>query len=201
MKATLMGDLHGKFHLISPHLTSSNTNFPIIQLGDFGFQETLRMVKSVHKDRLMIVGGNHDDYTYLPKLPSYLGDYGLVPGTNSTFFTRGAYSIDVNYRTPGVSWWEDEELTYKELNAAIAEYAELKPKVVLTHCAPNSIIVPMFQGKPFKDRTSVALDQFFDYHSPDVWVFGHWHISKTFEMHGTKFICLAEGEMLEMELP
>lgn len=35
-------------------------------------------------------------------------------------------------------------------------------------------------------------------HRPKVWVFGHYHIDKDFELNGTRFICLNELSTIDV---
>jgi hypothetical protein len=196
MKATLVGDIHGKTHLINWQST-----LPIIQVGDFGFFDSYELIKSVPPTDLMIVGGNHDEYPVLKTLPQYLGDFGIIPGTERTFFCRGAYSIDKHYRTEGISWWADEELTYDEVDKMLDLYEEIKPEVMITHDCPNLVKSIMFDANPIANRTGQFLDEAFRIHRPKTWYFGHWHQNITLLWHGTEFVCLAEGKHLEVELP
>lgn len=108
---------------------------------------------------------------------------------------RGAFSIDRIYRTEGVDWWANEELTYKEFNEVIDVYIKYKPKIVITHDCPHSVRKHLF-GIDKKSITSNGLEGLFTQHQPEIWVFGHHHISKKEMINGTKFICLAELETL-----
>jgi Icc-related predicted phosphoesterase len=116
------------------------------------------------------------------------------------FFVCGAYSIDKASRTIGKDWWECEELTYTELNAAYDLYYKTKPDIVFSHECPNElrseIVNPVYGGTT---RTGEALQAMFDFHRPLVWIFGHYHISKTLKYGGTEFHCLDCNETYTIE--
>ena len=197
MQCTLVGDLHGKVHLLQ--LDSPK---PIIQIGDFGFREAYRLFMNTPQSELMIVGGNHDEYPILKTMPSYLGDFGIIPRTQSTFFVRGAWSIDRAWRVEGKSWWHDEELSLSKGNEMLDAYELAKPQVMVTHDCPNMVKHAMFQASLIPNYTGSLLDECLKIHIPKIWIFGHWHQDKTYNWGDTcKFICLDEGTHLTMDLP
>jgi len=197
MRCTIVGDLHGKTELLGIDAVE-----PIIQIGDFGFARELSLFKDYPQSKLMIIGGNHDEYPILQKLHCYLGDYGTIPGTEKTFFCRGAWSIDRAYRTEGISWWPEEQLGYQAGIDMLEAYKALKPEVMITHDCPDVIKYAMFTPYIVPTVTGKLLDECLKIHNPKIWIFGHWHKSKTYHWGDTsKFICLDEGEHLEIDLP
>ena len=54
------------------------------------------------------IRGNHDDPQACREHPYWIKD-GLIE--NDIMYIGGAWSIDREYRTEGVSWWRDEELS------------------------------------------------------------------------------------------
>ena len=151
------------------------------------------------------IRGNHDNPTLCRTLVDrgYAGDYGYDE-VNGFFWLGGAYSIDWRWRVPGISWWPDEELSYTHLGTAISRFERFKPVVVASHDAPASIrdhllgIVSAQHAcgidklRSFDNRTSSALDQMFHLWQPKHWVFGHYHVSTTFNFRGTQFTCVPE---------
>ena len=94
-----------------------------------------------------------------------------------SFFTLGgARSHDKPFRTPRISWWEQELPTMDELEQARAVLEEQKWRVdyVVTHCAPANIqyrVCAAFDN----DRLTYFLfdvEQQLDYRH---WFFGHYH--------------------------
>jgi predicted phosphodiesterase len=206
----LIGDVHGHFN---EYLSLAQQSQYSIQLGDFGFQYDIldKLNPKYHK----VLGGNHDNYDILPFVPHNLGNYGMSCLEDlEFFFIRGAFSIDVKYRLKhmqcGASkmWWENEELAYVELLAMIEEYKEIKPSVVLTHTAPYEIIRKIgnphilkgwgFDPNHHHPRTQMALQECFEYHQPDIWIFGHMHQSTNLVLNGTSFTCLNELEYIDI---
>lgn len=195
MSIALIGDVHGKYDRYHKIIRKEDY-FPFtIQLGDFGFKyETL---KNVDPERHKIIGGNHDNYSKIIDLPHYLGDYGLTSLNEIKFFYyRGAHSIDRMYRTIGIDWWSEEENKIEVFMQARELYRKNKPKIVLTHDCPE-FLVPHYIGfdkRVFQNTTAWALQELFNIHEPDLWIHGHYHLSKTTKFGNTTFICLNELE-------
>jgi Icc-related predicted phosphoesterase len=110
---------------------------------------------------------------------------------------RGAYSIDQSVRIEGVNWWRNEEISYKKMEEIIKFYEGMKPKIMTTHECPQSIRDYLF-GIKERSITSMALETMFQIHQPDLWIFGHHHISKNEIINGTKFICLEELQFFKI---
>jgi predicted phosphodiesterase len=200
---TIIGDVHGKYAAYDKLVNQFENT---VQLGDLGFNYDFirnHMDPSKHK----VFSGNHDHIDEMAKLPHCLGNYGLRNhGGLDFYFVRGGYSIDFRYRTNGVSWWPNEELSKVEMDAAIEDYAKAKPDVVITH-EPPRFAIPYVSQYPdevieyeFKcklpSRTSLMLEEMFLRHKPKVWIHGHFHVSKRYNVDGTDFISLAELEAL-----
>jgi hypothetical protein len=124
---------------------------------------------------------------------------------NDMMFIGGAWSIDHAWRVEGIDWWRDEELSIQELNDLIEVYGDLKPKVMVTHDAPTNATYEMFVSKglalgdkQINTRTGDAFQTMFEIHQPELWVFGHWHVTKSQVINGTKFQCLAELDYIDV---
>lgn len=204
MRITFIGDVHGKTDQYQKKLRQKYEGQSTFQIGDMGLG--FKNTPGLHKN-IMTSGdhrwirGNHDDPAVCRRALGYAGDYGYDPKF-SMFYLGGAFSIDYAWRIPGKSWWSDEELSYPELVDAINIYTYNKPKIVATHEAPTAAATYMLTQvlggfRPEKlscgtSRTSVALQQMFDAHQPEEWVFGHYHSSTSFVWKGTKFTCVNE---------
>ena len=118
----------------------------------------------------MINMGNHD---YLPFLndDASLENY-FHFNLRSIFSVRGAESIDKHLRTEGLDWFPNEELTYQEGLAAFDAYVEAKPRIVISHDCPQSILESLFKmGWSYgKSQTRQLLQAMFEAHQPEYWL-------------------------------
>lgn len=207
-KLTLIGDVHGKIDALMRIQNSLLGGQRSVQLGDMGFGfRAITDFPEQHK----FIRGNHDDPAKAREHKNYLGDYGYL-AEDDIFYIGGANSIDKQWRTPMVSWWPDEELSIVELNAAQQLYVASKPRIVISHECPEIANRTMLAGliigdsyfeaksELIKSRTCQALQQMFEIHQPKLWVFGHYHIDKTFQIGATTFRCLAELSTMEFEV-
>lgn len=209
MKPTrFIGDVHGKYERYKTILKGSPPG--TIQVGDMGvgFLHSSgkphanppydKMVE--HKARF--IRGNHDNPSVCKQHSQWVRDGHIEDGM---MFVGGATSIDKQFRAPGYSWWEDEQLSEAEFEEILAFYEKEKPEVMVTHDCPQSLIEPVFgihyktQLEPGGTRTRLYFERLFNLHRPKLWVFGHWHISRDVMVHGTRFVCLAELEWKDLE--
>lgn len=191
----LIGDVHGHYEHYLPLLREAQST---IQIGDLGLDYTI--LSSVDAKRHRVFGGNHDNYDTMGNWPHFLGDYGVhtVDGFGDIFFIRGGISIDRHRRKEGVSWWEKEELSMAQCYAAINEYKRVKPKFVLSHECPQSIVPSVTQSSlVIPSRTKQLLEEMFAAHQPERWVFGHYHTSWNTSINNTLFTCLDHLECLD----
>jgi predicted phosphodiesterase len=189
----LIGDVHGKVADYK-EIIDRHDNGLSIQLGDFGLRAAHEWhLENVDYTQHTILFGNHDDYTFLRE-PHSLGDMTFC-WVDEMMTIRGAHSIDQHLRTWGVDWWKEEELTIAEMEQVFNHYEALLPKIVLSHECPQSVRKSVF-GFTSRSRTSDFFQALFEMHQPDLWVFGHYHQSKSTKIEGTQFRCLAELETL-----
>jgi hypothetical protein len=120
------------------------------------------------------------------------------------FCVGGAFSIDKAYRTPGLDWWQAEELSYEEMNNVINEYERVKPEYVISHDCPKIIGEQIFgknsSTKIFSNRTNMGLESMFEIHKPKLWIFGHWHDNQVKNILGCEFICLDELNYIDVSV-
>jgi predicted phosphodiesterase len=186
MSITVIGDVHGKYERYHRIISRTKDHPYTIQLGDFGFKyDTL---KNVDHTKHVIIGGNHDNYDICGNYPHFLSDYG------------GAYSIDKQYRTIGIDWWENEEVKIEGFMKARELYRQIKPEIMITHDCPEQIAYQMIPvgGRIFQNNTTWALQELLNIHEPKLWIFGHWHKSRTIQYGKTKFVCLDELETYDI---
>ena len=199
MRVRLIGDVHG---LISRYARLIEDVPYSIQLGDMGFRESYRQLGECGVDptRHRFVPGNHDEYPCLPV--HALGDYGAAALAGFRFFyVRGALSVDRRWRTEGMTWWPQEELTAEQGSEVVSAYRRARPDIVLSHDCPTSV-VSLFLTNPMKvdpSRTGDMLQSLLDEHAPSLWVFAHHHRTHRCEVAGTQFICLGELRCLDYD--
>jgi len=187
----LIGDCHGLYN--SYHNLIKKPQYSI-QLGDFGFEyDTL---KNVDPTRHKILGGNHDNYDVIQNCPNYLGDFGTINLDGlDIFFIRDAYSVDKQYRIPGVSWWPQEELSYTQCLACIDLYDQVRPDLVISHDCPEickEYGILTNPDKIIKTSTGTLLQELLYLHSPRKWYFCHHHKDWWQFINNTDFRCLNE---------
>lgn len=193
---TVIGDVHGHY---SQYERMARKREYTVQLGDLGFK--YGCLNCLDPNNHKIVAGNHDNYNIIGEYPHYLGDYGNCSLNNiDFFFYRGAYSIDRQYRTIGIDWWQQEQVDTDQFLKARELYRETKPDIVITHDCPETVSVRILDpGQTiYQNMTGWALQELFNIHQPKIWLFGHYHKSWTMEIEKTKFICLNELETINL---
>jgi len=222
------GDIHGDFQWLQKNYKKDSPE-SICQLGDMGVGfmltkspskeviETLKSLGMINSDTLTsppvlggnfrFIAGNHDNPDLCLEHPNCLGRWGYIEEID-LFYISGGYSIDyivdgVQYRTPMIDWWANEELSNDELGAMIDKFVEVKPRYVISHECPGiaqSAMFPFTMKRQINNRTKLAMDQAFVEHSPEYWMFGHYHVNKSFihEEGGTHFRCIDINQKYEI---
>ena len=200
----ITGDTHGdidyKKLLIIKEKNLSCDDYLII-CGDagicwssFDFARFLRLYNDIGCT-IIFVDGNHENFDMLNMcdLVEYKGAlmhqidnhiFHVLRGEimtleGKTFFCLGgAVSIDKMYRTPHLSWWPEEEITYHDVDNAIANLAKVDNKVdyVITHCCDTKTVLKAFGFK--RDVCTdqlMFIDKVVDYKH---WFFGHYHFDR-----------------------
>lgn len=208
MKQIFIGDVHGKFGRYKTLIKQYQNT---IQLGDMGvgfYKYTMnqdikadanpphyKMIEGGHR----FIRGNHDNPSVCRQQSQYISDGHTE---NGMMFIGSASSVDIDKRTKHMDWWPDEELSQKELDILTEQYLDYKPIVMATHDCPESIAKTMrrYEQKiTGSNRIRLAFQNMFEHYQPKIWIFGHWHQSYDRLSHGTRFICLNELEIKELE--
>ncbi len=185
-----IGDVHGKFDQYYNVLESLNGD--TIQVGDMG----IGFGRNLSPNHSYFIHGNHDNPDLCHVYNGFLGRYGYVNIDGyKIFYVSGADSIDKCLRTIGVDWWENEQLTYREMSNAINIYNGAD--IIVSHDCPASLY-PKFN---IRDKnlsiTAKGLDVIFQHsNKPKLWIFGHHHKSHQIWDNGIDFRCLDELEAL-----
>lgn len=200
-----ISDIHGDIDYYAETALNSKQS---VQVGDFGigFIKNLDEVDAFFENHPQhtFIRGNHDN----PAL--CYGTIGHIKeGTytdDDIFFVGGAWSIDHAFRREGISWWRDEELSYEQLYKLIEKYAKDKPRIMCTHDFPIQAAKEMFfasgliRGPQYKTRTSLALQEMFEIHQPELWVGGHWHFDTQCIIGRTHFVCMRDLSYIDVDL-
>lgn len=165
-----------------------------IQIGDLGYKYDY--ISDIDQERHRFFMGNHDGYNDPPP-KNCLGDFGIIkiPNFPKMFFFRGAFSLDYKHWDNLGLWSPTEQLSQKQGIEALELYAKEKPKIVLSHDCPHNVAkwltVRRQDGSYFAqefgyevdsygrlkgyNNTGHLLDQAYEIHQPELWIFGHWH--------------------------
>lgn len=203
-----IGDVHGLYNRYQGIIADVPRS---IQVGDFGIgmkgadePPFDAMTQGDHR----FIRGNRDNPDICQTHPQWIPD-GYFE--NEVMFVGGAIS---SVRISRYELWPDEELSASELNQLCNLYSEHKPRVMVTHDCPEEVSAILltslsFLG-PYKreqpSRTRYAFQEMWSAHAPELWIFGHYHVSFDQVLHGgrevgTRFIGLAELEYRDIELP
>ncbi len=123
------------------------------------------------------------------KVQNIDGVYHLMRGELYTiegqriFTFGGATSVDKAYRTPRISWWEQEVCTEEEQQHAIAtlETCNWDVDYVITHTAPKQFASVYSEFMMGREIPCLTADFLTDIHSKITykqWYFGHFHGNK-----------------------
>lgn len=208
-KTRFIGDIHGNY---IPWIAAAENSMRSVQVGDFGLgfgtKGLAAFVDSVVIDPIpgehRFIRGNHDALYECKLSKNWIPD-GTIEGP--VMYIGGAGSIDRAWRTEGLNWWSDEELSISELDQMIETYAQAKPKVLVTHdCSEQfakRVMMPLVNSTiDFPSRTRDAIDQMYLVKPPEVHIFGHWHhrVDYIDEQTGTRMICLGIDEYIDIDL-
>lgn len=192
----VIGDVHGKIDAYNAIVKDCGTK--TVQIGDFGFQKHHDWhLKNLNSTTHKVLFGNHDFYPYLHK-PHCLTSSFMKHPNLSLLFIRGAYSIDKHLRTEGIDWFDNEEISYSDFDLLLQLIEVWKPQVIVSHDCPK-IVYEMFFDIHDKSRTNQGLQACFEVHQPELWIFGHHHKSKDEFINGTRFVCLRELEIFDLQ--
>lgn len=216
-KLRLIGDIHGAFDIWKDELIKGSAMS--VQVGDFGigfpdvdvhpdgtmYKTKSQYPKDVDPLNHRFIRGNHDDPNLCLYQPGYIDDgHTEIIGTTRIMYIGGALSIDKAYRTQGIDFWENEELSYQRLEQMIDIYTSYKPNLVVTHECPesvsNHVLGPNSTKFNIHSRTRNAFESMFNQYQPDAWYFGHWHKSYQETRKGTYFRCLNINEWEDVNL-
>lgn len=192
MTVRIIGDVHGNHE---QYLQLINKCDCSIQLGDFGFDYSC--LNLVDGGRHKIIPGNHDNYNQIKFWPDNIlqEDFGIVELAEfKSAYIRGAFSVDRAYRILGVSYWDNEEISWEQGKKCITFIKKEKPDIILSHDCPFQAMLQVYTNPAKFDPSltcQILTNVFFEHH-PKIWIFGHHHRNWMNIIDGTRFICLNE---------
>lgn len=203
----ISGDAHGNFDKIYNFARKMqlSINNSIIILGDMGlcwrrdmqdFHYNTQLWESFkYKCKLFWLEGNHENYDIIQKLPKennmrkcsdniYMLERGQVYNFEGKKILTigGADSVDKFRRIKHLSWWEQEQISDKDVAAALTHKNE-KLDYVFSHAAPAAIVdkykyilCQLSLDEDTIDHTSEnQLEILRQNLSFEHWGFGHYH--------------------------
>lgn len=155
-----LGDWHGNLHFAKKAIEALPADTEVaIHTGDFGYNFNDSYLNAVNRSArkqdivVMFVEGNHEDHTWLNAQPVDADGvrrlrprvWHLPRGFRWEWFGMkflalgGAHSVDRQSRIPGVSWWDDETLSYGDVEKAIQGG---QADIMICHDAPSGHFIP-----------------------------------------------------------
>lgn len=160
---------------------------------------------------ILFVDGNHENFELLNMFPIvdfkgakchrlFKNIYHILRGeiialNGLTFFCMGgATSIDKAYRVNRISWWEEENISNKDILNGLNNLEKVSYNVdyILSHCAPSFVVKKMFDYQA--DSNTAILERFGSQISFKHWYFGHYHENKKWN----RYRCFY-GDILEIK--
>lgn len=208
MRVGFIGDTHCDQHWTTQQIESLAALGveAIIQVGDFGFWPNnimglsfLEGIAEVIDNNCVdfyFIDGNHEYHIDLPhsaprpiplshlsgKLPSnikYLPrGYSMTIAETNFLFFGGAGSIDKQYRTTGVSWFDSEEPSWSQINRALMTAEGKDIDVLVSHDCTQPAFDFFHPGTPIRvgDTTRNAISEIVQAGSIPFNVHGHHHM-------------------------
>lgn len=218
MRVLIFGDSHASKSYVT-RIVEAAESFEcdaLFQVGDFGYwprSERGRAFLDVVEDLasrkpIYWLDGNHEDFLMLKRDHDALSERdSFIEIRDNVFYSPrahafewdgvrfmtvgGAMSIDKDWRVPGESWFEEEEITDDDVVAA-AERGHVD--VIMSHDAPLGVgipyIIPGFRRLPGFHRNPGKLQQIVDACTPSLLIHGHYHYPHSTRMERTKVVGL-----------
>ena len=196
MKFIFLGDVHGNLnHCLK--LSETNPDATIVQVGDFGVGFIPQDIFYRLPANFKFFPGNHDCRVLCHQLPHCLGDYGEVDG--KFFFVSGADSIDRANRIEGVSWWPDEQLTYKQSEDCLYKWGTSICDILVAHDCPQSF-AESYKLIYDKTLTRNLLQMMIELKKPKIFIHGHHHKKLRHTFNGIQVVELGIDEPYPIDI-
>ena len=208
-----VGDIHGEFGEVLKNINMIPDSIQVY-CGDIGMgfyksgyysTEFNKIQKRAEKKNctIIFIRGNHDDPRYFRGQVDLFNpdEYSRIWMANewqlfqtiwgNILCQGGAVSVDKYARTPGLTWWKDEEITYIDVEELGTRFGDEPIDIVATHSAPRSfsplgnkalsmnwwyddIIDACDKEREYLQKVLVYLKAS---KHPKYWFYGHYHNS------------------------
>jgi len=196
-----MGDTHGEWGLLNTFLNKKKPDILIV-CGDFGHWPgnkftSYKKIKNPNT-KIYWCDGNHENHHDLlerlnrgdPRRILAVGDniYHVprgrildLPFLGNTMFIGGAFSVDKEWRTPGLDWFPEEILREVDIDWIPAN---VTVDTVVSHTSPTEFCPHMYNEKlqhlPWHrdksgDPSQEVLSKVLWKYKPKNWFYGHYH--------------------------
>ena len=204
----ITGDTHGNIDFLRlkkyfKHRYVTDEDYLII-LGDAGIVWSEKEIYMNEYSSLgltvLFIDGNHENFELLNKFPIvdfkgarchrlYNNLYHILRGEIlsinglSFFCMGGATSIDKAYRLNRISWWEEENISNKDILNGLDNLDKVNYQVdyVLSHAAPSFVVKKMFNYQI--DSNTEILEKFQSQIKYNYWYFGHYHENEKWQKY------------------
>lgn len=214
MKFLILGDVHGEWEDLNVTISRAIREHPdithIVQVGDFGYgwpgSKPFKASRSFFTNETMAIynaaarlwiDGNHENFDRLETDgDAWQPGWRHMPrGTvleienKRIMFFGGASSIDKADRTPHISWWPQESITYGQVRKAMEDGGPID--AIFSHEHPSSVPYSDIRhnGNIFGKTDKDMLEVLRQHYRPAAWFFGHHHDGDTGIVDGTEWVC------------
>ena len=203
-KILIIGDIHSDFGRLN-YIINKERPDVTIQCGDnayfWGGKQEKDIIKSCKP--VYLIPGNHEDWNLVE---ATVGRYEIHPSeveknidycpigshivinNKKILFVGGADSTDKSTRIFGITWFEQELLSQKDLDYILNSnnYAD----IIVSHTCPISFQMGDLERYDKRDPSRQVLDILLHKYNPYFWFFSHWHTNLKGNYHQTKWECL-----------
>lgn len=221
MKIAVVGDIHAEWEEAEKVLErlfqderASDLDL-LIQVGDmgFGFPNVVPWRYEPPCPAIWI-DGNHENFDLLKRRDKhhfgydiyhhlwprewqeFLAKWEYAPrGTirDGILYIGGASSIDKAYRTRGLDWWPEENISYSETESILSAIEAYTGEIhtVISHDCPSSFdMQPVLKWPEKKDANREFLEHVRKVVRPKRWFFGHYHAAHEGSFEGCYYRCI-----------
>lgn len=222
-RTLLVGDIHSDFEsfevmvrFMLHHVAGIGR---VVQVGDFGFWPSqpywLWYPKSTLSVPVYFIDGNHEDHIALqaaatdtPSRVSEQYDAFYIPrgyAGDGFVYCGGATSYDRRYRTEGLDWFPEENITDAQIQRGMQNVRDHIQNSSFRIMVAHETIREAFRlirrpGWGFADQNRERLEELFHAVRPQLYIHGHYHFYSDYEYMGCRFICLQNLDYFRHEL-